>query len=510
MPGGGVDQLIVNLTVAKGGVAYGPITETWTVAPGLLTGTVYYNSYGTSLVQNSNGTDYNGVQYGAAVLGIQAGALAPVVVAGPPGSLQGEGCRVCHVVSANGSQLIAQHGDNYATTSAYDLKNANAETVLTGYDSTFGWAGLYPDGTMALTNTAQLAAGQPTASQLYAFPPAAGGGATALAVTGLPGDLQAGVPAFSGDGAHVSFEFLGGTIGAVTGTYTGTSQLVVLDFDQTTMTFTNLRVLATAPGGGNQGGGGQNAGLPAFFPTNDAVAYHLQVANPSASHRYNTWNGAEAQVWWSDLATGTQANLSTLNGLNGTTSYLPTNGDHPDDTTLNYEPTTAPEVSGGYAWVMFTSRRMYGNVAVGDPTLSDPRNYDNTQYANITCKKLWVAAVDIGSIKNGTFVQGWTPGSDPSHPAFYLPAQELVAGNARGFWVLDPCRANGTSCTTGDQCCNGYCEPNGTGGALICSPPTAGCSGRAGQVHDRGRLLRPGRALHRRILRAQHSHLSRA
>ncbi|HEY4120621.1 MAG TPA: hypothetical protein VGM56_22305, partial [Byssovorax sp.] len=37
------------------------------------------------------------------------------------------------------------------------------------------------------------------------------------------------------------------------------------------------------------------------------------------------------------------------------------------------------------------------------------------------------------------------------------------------FWVLDPCKADGSSCETGDQCCNGFCEPNGQGGALVCS-----------------------------------------
>ena len=42
----------MSLTVAKGGVAYGPISETWTVAPARLAGTIYYNSYGTQLVQN--------------------------------------------------------------------------------------------------------------------------------------------------------------------------------------------------------------------------------------------------------------------------------------------------------------------------------------------------------------------------------------------------------------------------------------------------------------------------
>ncbi len=37
-----------------------------------------------------------------------------------------------------------------------------------------------------------------------------------------------------------------------------------------------------------------------------------------------------------------------------------------DDTTLNYEPTVLPVVSGGYAWVVFTSRRLYGNQLTAD------------------------------------------------------------------------------------------------------------------------------------------------
>jgi hypothetical protein len=106
-------------------------------------------------------------------------------------------------------------------------------------------------------------------------------------------------------------------------------------------------------------------------------------------------------------------------------------------------------------------------VATIPPYCSDPRGVDLIQ--NITPKKLWVAAVDLTQ----------APGTDASHPAFYLPAQELLAGNARGFWTLDPCKADGMSCTSGDQCCNGYCEPNGPMGALVCSnmPPMNTCSG---------------------------------
>jgi hypothetical protein len=456
---GKLDQLVVSLTVMKAGVAHGPIRETWTIAPGRLSGTVYYNSYGTGLVQNSVEASYNsGPQFGAAILGIREGQTGPNVVAGTKSALgNGSGCRVCHTVSPNGGTLIAQHGDNYARTSRYDLGSSNAETSLTSYDNLFGWAGISPDGTLALTNAADLAASAP-ATRLYTFPPTS---TTPLTVTGIPANLQGGTPTFSPDGKHVAFDFLGGTIESTTGNGT---QLVALDFDQGTLAFSKLRVLATMTGG-------KRAGFPSFFPTNDAVAFHYQIVN--SNHRYNTWNQAKAQIWWSDLATGTAKSLNRLNGLeaDGTTPYLPTGANnHGDDTVLNYEPTVNPVASGGFIWVIFTSRRLYGNVATNDPWLSDPRNYDMTDLSKVTTKKLWVAAIDLNA----------PAGSDPSHPAFYLPAQELVAGNARGFWVLDPCRSDGLDCTSGDQCCNGFCQPsaNADAGALVCSnkPPNATCS----------------------------------
>jgi hypothetical protein len=454
------DQLTMSLVVARGGMAHGPVSETWTIAPGRLEGTVYYNSYGTRLIANSNFYTKDGVLSGAAVLGINEGALAPVVVAGLPAKnatdQSGTGCRVCHVVSSGGSTLIVEHGDNYGETSYYNLQNANpngTETVL--YDQwKFGWAGLSTDGTLALTNSADLAAG--TADmQLYTFPTpvqGAGAGAQALA-SNIPTGVKGGTPAFSPDTKHVAFELINGTI---LGTQANANQpqLIALDFDRATNQFSNLKVLATMPSG-------MRAGFPSFFPTNDAVAFHYQMVN--AGHRYNTWSPATAQIWWSDLATGNATNLSALNGLAGTTSYLPTGGNnHGDDTKFNYEPTVNPISSGGYIWVIFTSRRLYGNVATADPYQSDPRHYDDSLLVNATTKKLWVAAIDLNA----------KPGTDASHPAFYLPAQELLAGNSRGFWVLNPCKADGLGCMSGDECCNGYCEPNPDGGGLVCANAT--------------------------------------
>ena len=128
----------------------------------------------------------------------------------------------------------------------------------------------------------------------------------------------------------------------------------------------------------------------------------------------------------------------------------------------SYEPTVNPVPSGGYAWVVFTSRRLYGNVATINPFWSDPRYHDLSVAP--TPKKLWVAAIDLNA----------APGTDPSHPAFYLPAQELLAGNSRGFWVVDPCHMDGTSCETGDECCGGFCRP-GDGG-LMCVAQAPGCA----------------------------------
>ena len=67
--------------------------------------------------------------------------------------------------------------------------------------------------------------------------------------------------------------------------------------------------------------------------------------------------------------------LSALNGLNpdGVTSYLPKIGtNHGNDTVVNYEPVVAPIAAGGYAWVIFTSRRLYGNLATQDPLAQRP------------------------------------------------------------------------------------------------------------------------------------------
>jgi hypothetical protein len=449
--------------------AIGPYTMTWNVAPGTLKGTVYYNSYGTGLIVNPSNmaqvgnsgqhscgpadtncdesrSNMTGPYFGAATLAIKPGATDPVVVAGTYSS-GNTGCRTCHAVSTNGSTLWTQHGDAYQTSSSYALTAGNAEAGVTG--SNLAYPALAPDGSWMMSSAGTI--NSDTTSRAWTK-----AGALAATQPTLPAGwtaFGAALPAFSPDGKHLAFNLQSYTAGAVT---SDGKSMAVLDYDPTNKVLSNFKKLHTPTTGMDT--------WSSFLPTNDAVLFEHEISTSTKNGGFGfTRYGATGELMWVDLKTGTACTLDKLNGK----GYLPTSASHTNDTVVNYEPTVNPVVSGGYAWVVFTSRRLYGNVATLPPGTSDPRNYDwTTQAKGVTTKKLWVAAIDLNA----------TPGTDPSHPAFYLPAQELVAGNARGFWTVDPCHPDGTGCETGDECCGGYCRPGGDGGALICTMQQPSCS----------------------------------
>jgi len=477
------DDVTVTLVfedVSGAATAIGPYTQTWHVAPGTLKGTVYYNSYGTALVKNSgtascapgedvptgppqnlpacneNNSRRSGPYFGAATLAIKPGTTDPVVAAGttsgtPAGSTEA-GCRVCHTVSTNGSTLFTQHGDSYPTSSSYALTAANAESPVTPATN-IAYPALAPDGTWLVSSVGTI--NGDTTTQAYTIAGVKQTTQPGLGNTGWAA-FAAGYPTFSPDGKHLAFNLQSSTVGT-TKTNDGKS-LGVLAYDPMNKVFNNYVKLDTPAAGVDS--------WSSFLPTNDAVVFEHEIASP-AGFGFTRYNNT-GELMWVDLATHTVHALDALNGkLANGMSYLPTSTSHTDDTKVNYEPTVNPVVSGGYAWVVFTSRRLYGNVAALPPWTSDPRNYDwTTTSKGLTTKKLWVAAIDLNA----------PAGTDPSHPAFYLPAQELQAGNARGFWTVDPCHPDGTGCETGDECCGGYCRPGGDGGALICTMQQPMCS----------------------------------
>lgn len=455
------ERLEMRLTIARNGVGYGPIVRTWRVAPARLAGSIYYNSYGTNLAKNYPGAVGGDQMFGGAVLVINVGDgdTAPTLAAGANGN--SSDCRVCHSVAADGSLLIAQHGDVTSVSSAYAItQNGITEQQL---NTSAVFPAVTPDGNFVLNAAGQLL-------------DVANAG-TPVAVNGLGAvSTNLGTPTFAASGTRLVFNPMAGP-----GISNPTQKLVVMDFDPMTNTFSNPLEVVDNTGSPAE----TRPGWGAFFPDNSAVVYQQQIAagvDGNGHGDLRTRKGAKAYLAWASLGgNATPTPLDNANGV-GHTPQLSSainmtctgdgaqvggiDADHADDTNLNYEPTMNPIVSGGFAWVVFTSRRMYGNVADIPPFCSDPRGVDLVQ--NITPKKLWVAAIDLNA----------PPGSDPSYPAFYLPAQELLAGNARAFWVLEPCRTDGEGCETGDQCCNGFCSSTGMGDdPLICTPgPSGGCS----------------------------------
>ncbi len=425
---GATSAVQVDVTKIAGGQVSGPITETWTIAQGSLKGTIYYETYGSQILGGSGSVG---------IMKIQPGASMPTPVK--------SGCgNVCHTASADGSTLVANVALDMESAS-YDLKN-NASLIFAATGGfppmpnsppalMFTYGGIYPDGSFVMTATGYRTFtggffGGSTAPALYTTK-----NGIKIAAPGFDGVVQStGTPAFSPDGKMVAFNASGD---AMLG---GGSTLSVMDFDHATFGFSNGRNVADH--------GGQTVAWPAFTPDGKWVVYHA-----GSNQQFETDNGATADLYFTSSTSATQHRLDALDGYQSgsQTSYLPAH-----DPNLSFAPTVLPEAVGGYFWVVFTSHRSYGNTLAS--MAAGPSGPD-------TLGQLWVAAFDINA----------TAGQDPSHPAFYLDGQEGQADNLRGFWVLNPCQQDGTSCTSGDQCCGGFCRP-GDGGGDVCTNTSSGCS----------------------------------
>ncbi len=343
----------------------------------------------------------------AAIMRIRGDLTTPEVLIGE--------CRVCHSVSADGSTIAnsfevpsARENGIFDITANPDAP-PNVFWTNTAEDAAF--AGLYPFG-----GTVWVQQGRPTDSwggNAGNTPGSEGQALSALRArtgevipnTGIE-QYYAQTPAFSQDGKKLAFynRPAGG----------GQGVLAIMDFDIATNLFTNYQVLATPPAG-------RHYAWPAFTPDGKVVIFQDGSAGDLA-----TWNGNQGRLLAVGVETGQMFALENLNS----DAFAPQGV---RDQNHNFEPTMLPLASGGYYWTMITSRRTFGNTLLG---------------AEGSTKRLWVAAIDI------------EPGAgDISHPPFYVEGQEQ-AGNSRGFWALDPCRADGEGCESGDQCCNGFCNPS--------------------------------------------------
>lgn len=414
---GATDDVEVSVTKMSDGQVTGPVTERWRIAQGSLKGVIYYNTY-------SNG-----------------GAIKRILPGQESETLQ-EGCPVCHSVASKGTVLASGlswgDGGNPMESGTFDL---NADGTMTPRFTDpegrkFPFAGLTPEGTYALGSGVPTDGTYPRGltgeypSKLYDT------------ATGTPLDVPtlealvtyAMTPNFSHDGAHVAF----------TNQDLGTArslQWMSVDATQSPPTFSNIEELTVAAG--------NVAAWPSFLPDSSAVLFH-------DGERYDTQAGCSGPSYADVRMVGTETkNVVQLNHLNGYDedgNFTLPYGDA-EEAHVNYEPTLLPVPVGGYYWVIFTSRRAYGNYL-------GPEGSDGGQSKWGTCdpetpsprKKLWVAAIDTN----------WQGEIDPSHPAFYLPGQELATGNMRAFAALEPCRAENVECELAFECCDGrQCLPTG-------------------------------------------------
>jgi hypothetical protein len=476
---GAADAVQISVTKLSGGQASGPATESWRVAQDSLKGVIYYSTYRSPLTGGVTAAN------GGGLLRIRPGQQAEVVQPIPK-------CSVCHSVSANGSVLALARDNmpnasgewNPVDSSTFDLGATGTVTprTTTTEGRTFAMAGLSPDGALAMTTGLPPATWSPFIEHgVYSgtgFPTKLVDTktGTAIAAATLTSNVTYAItPSFSPDGAHVAF-VNGDKVTAAckdVGTITSpTCRHVLTMLDATLMssppTFANPTDLI------DQTGGGKLVAYPTFLPDSKAIIYHEGDSFDSCG--FSTDANAQSAALYAEVKlieadTKTVKPLNALNGRNDAgVTYLPY-GEMAEGR-MDYEPNMLPIAVGGYYWVLFTSRRAYGNTIGPEGTVKTvspstnpiaPGAHDPWGDASAPSwrKKIWIAAIDIDHANK----------TDPSHPAFFLPGQELESANMRAFGALPPCKPDGQSCETGSDCCNGFCRQSSDSSSPVCVPP---------------------------------------
>lgn len=443
---GAADDVSLSVTKSAAGQVSAPVVQTYRVAQASMKGIIYYNTYSSPLTKGTTDTDKGGI------LRIKAGGTAEVVT---------RGCNVCHAVSSGGSVLASGSGyvlAEYAPEEShtYDLSPDGEITPRTTNPDglLFPFAGLTPDGSKALTNG--LPAGAwPTKIMRGVYSAAGYKSSLVDTATGTPiagAKLPVSyvqTPAFSPDGTKVAF---------LNGDMLDNRVLSTMDFDNAANSFSAQTILVQNPN--------EAMAWPTFLPDNSAVVYHAGNSFDSYEFTGGTTQSKPqyAEVRLVETATKTVKKLNALNGRDDKGTLTLPYGETVEGR-MNYEPNVLPVAVGGYYWVLFTSRRAYGNtIAPGGmhEHVQDPWGSDAEPSLR---KKLWIAAIDVDHADS----------ADPSHPAFYLPGQELEGGNMRAFAAMAPCQPDGGACESGSDCCGGYCRQTSSGenGAamLECVPP---------------------------------------
>jgi len=437
----GID-LNVKLARLSGSSATMVSNHTWKIAGARLEGVMYYWANGDGRIHKLNPN---------------TGISEPILPT-PDGSVPG--CTACHVVSASGNRIAATSYDAGATPGS---NGVNRGPLLYDFTSAtpvvFNQPRTTPDTALSeqYSNAAMTSKGEylvkwnpttldPITSAPIIFKVVDPATNLPIADTGLDG-ISTAFPFFSADDKLLAYS-------------TDQTSIWAADWTMQGPKASNFRKLVAPPPG-------MYTSYLSASPDHRWIVYQggdstgslLSIAADAAIPRE-----ADTQKGTSDLYLATTEQASdgaALLNLNGPPGSLPARDFH-----RNYEPAFAPIASGGYLWVVFTSRRSYGNRYVSSER-------DSVVGEANVFKLLWVAAIDLNA----------EPGKDASHPAFFLSGQagrsvetpQQPGLNLKAFWSLDQCRAQGKECKSGAQCCSGTCEPVGENSAYVCST-ASGCS----------------------------------
>ncbi len=401
----------VSVTKAATGAAYGPISIDLTIAPGSLKGVVYYMTY----------------EAPTGIWSVRPGNTDPPIHVK-------SGCVVCHSVAANGQFLSTGAEVNVQSTESgvYQVDLAGNATQISGSPPGLGgdsrglaFAAWTPTGKYVMRSQNNFWGG--VNQQAWRVDPV-GQKLDLATVVGLGADVSAFIPTFSPDGKRFAFT-QGDGESAAPGSVSRSIDVMDVSIDDNaggfgTLTFSNRQVAI------DNGANGKITKYATFLPNSDHIvvqestSYYAPFGGMLATSDANgTYGAADGRLNFIDLASG-NAHFELDNANSG---IVPTDQDK------NYEPFALPIPAGGYFWVVFTSIRQYGNL----------------QQGGAIKKQLWVFAVTPNA----------PAGTDPSHPPFFLPNQTETK-NERGFWALDPCKPKGSSCESGDECCEGFCRPS--------------------------------------------------
>ena len=299
------------------------------------------------------------------------------------------------------------------------------------------------------------------------------------------------LPVFSPDGPHVSFNFWSGTLTRRAARRSPATRRRSASSTSTAPARSPTRASCTRPRRARRSPGRRSC------PRRRASSSRSSSSRTKTDWGY-TWQRHAAELWWVDVASKTAHRLDRLNGYLIDGARLPAR-----QRRLGHAP--APARRDAQLRADRQPDRL-GRLRLGrvhqPPPLRQRRHARSVPSAIRATTTGSTSASRARSCGSRPSISTRRRAPIPSHPAFYLPAQELLAGNARGFWTVDPCHADGTSCEHRRRVLRRLLSAGRRRAHLHVD--AADLLGRVREVHHRRRLLRRGRGhrLHQQHLLA--------